>query len=234
MVNGPTIHIIMPVKDALPMAEKAIRAIVASGHSLMVYDDFSTLENAAALNLLSKDLGIQVIHLSEYTVHPSPNYRWVLIRAQQEALKDGCHLIIVESDVTVRPDTIERLESAIQPGVGMVAAVTTNEKGEINFPYEYAQGIKQDGECKKRLSFCCTLLTNELLRAYDFRQLNERKNWFDVHISRMSRHLGFNNILQVSNPVLHAPHSSRPWKLLKYTNPLLYYWRKITQGKDKI
>ena len=41
-------------------------------------------------------------------------------------------------------------------------------------------------------------------------------------------------ILQISNPVLHKPHSSRPWKQLKYKNPLLYYWRKLTQRRDKI
>jgi len=35
-------------------------------------------------------------------------------------------------------------------------------------------------------------------------------------------------------PVLHLPHSSRPWKMLKYTNPLKYYWKKYTKGLDKI
>ena len=116
----------------------------------------------------------------------------------------------------------------------MIAAVTTDENGRINFPYEYARHIKEDGICKKRLSFCCTLLTNELLRAYDFNQLDESKNWFDVHISHVSQKLGFENILQVGNPVIHKPHSSRPWKQLKYTNPILYYWRKLTQHRDRI
>jgi hypothetical protein len=116
----------------------------------------------------------------------------------------------------------------------MVAAVTTDERGAINFPYEYAKGIREDGVCRKRFSFCCTLLTQALLQAYDFGQLDEKKNWYDVHISHVSQKLGFNNILQVSNPVLHKPHSSRPWKQLKYTHPLLYYWRKLTKGLDKI
>jgi len=34
--------------------------------------------------------------------------------------------------------------------------------------------------------------------------------------------------------VWHRPHSSRPWKQLKYTNPLKYYWLKFTKGLDKI
>ena len=228
------VHIIMPVKDSLQTAETAIRAITASGHRLTVYDDFSELANAARLDELHDELGIEVVHMRERTEHPSPNYRLVLIDAERECLQRGCHLIIVESDVTVRKDTIKRLEAAVQPGVGLVAAVTTDEQGKINFPYEYARTYREDGICRKRLSFCCTLLTNEFLQTYDFEQLDNTKNWYDVTISHMAQKMGFVNILQISNPVLHRPHSSRPWKRLKYTNPLLYYWRKLTQGRDKI
>ena len=227
--------IIMPVKDSLQTAEQAIRAIVASGHALTVYDDYSTAENAARLDALHDELGIRVVHINEVIDHPSPNYRWVLNTVQQEALANKQDLIIIESDVIVRPDTIDKLIVESQKSkVGMVAAVTVNEEGQINFPYEYAQKIKTDGPCTKRFSFCCTLLTNAFLQAYDFAQLNPEKNWYDVHISHMSVKLGFENILQVTNPVLHKPHSSRPWKQLKYTNPLLYYWRKLTQHRDKI
>jgi hypothetical protein len=225
----------MPVKDSLQTAEQAIRAIVASGHTLTVYDDYSTTENAARLDALRDELGIHVVHISEVLDHPSPNYRWVLNTVQQEALANKQDLIIIESDVIVRPDTIDKLIVESQKEkVGMIAAVTVNEEGMINFPYEYAQKIKTDGPCTKRFSFCCTLLTNAFLKAYNFAQLNPEKNWYDVHISHMSIKLGFENILQVTNPVLHKPHSSRPWKQLKYTNPLLYYWRKLTQHRDKI
>ena len=234
MVNDAKVHIVMPVKDSMETAVQTIRAVVASGHSLCVYDDFSTAENAACLDVLSAETGIRVVHLSERTDHPSPNYRLVLIDAQREAIARDAHLVIVESDVLVRAETIERLQEAVVEGVGMVAAVTTDEAGHINFPYEYARGRKTDDECKKRLSFCCTLLTNALLRSYDFAQLDPEKNWYDVFISHMSVQSGFANILQVTNPVIHQPHSSRPWKRLKYTNPLLYYWRKLTQRRDKI
>ena len=224
----------MPVKDSLETAEQAIRAIVASGHSVCVYDDYSTDENAARLDALRDELGIRVVHIREVLDHPSPNYRWVLNTAQREAIEKDQDLVIIESDVIVKPDTISRLQQAVTSGVGMVAAVTVNEEGEVNFPYEYARKIKQDGSCTKRFSFCCTLLTNAFLKAYSFEQLDPTKNWYDVHISHMSRQLGFENILQISNPVLHKPHSSRPWKQLKYKNPLLYYWRKFTQRRDKI
>ena len=228
------IYIIMPVKDSLKTTEQAIRAILASGHTLAVYDDYSTAENAARLDALKAELGIEVVHISKRINHPSPNYRWVLIEAQKNCLKNGQYLVIIESDVMVQPDTLKRLQEAVSDKTGMVAAVTVNEQGQINFPYEYAQKIKADGVCKKRFSFCCTLLTNAFLKAYNFEQLDPTKNWYDVTISHLSVQLGFENILQISNPVLHKPHSSRPWKQLKYTNPILYYWRKLTQGRDKI
>lgn len=226
--------IIMPVKDSLETAEQAIRAIVASGHNLCVYDDYSSDENAARLDALRDEFGIRVVHIRKVLDHPSPNYRWVLNTAQREAIEKNQDLVIIESDVIVKEGTISRLQQAISKGVGMVAAVTVNEEGEVNFPYEYARKIQQDGSCTKRFSFCCTLLTNAFLKAYSFEQLDPTKNWYDVHISHMSRQLGFENILLISNPVLHKPHSSRPWKQLKYKNPLLYYWRKLTQRRDKI
>ena len=231
--------IIMPVKDSLETAEQAIRAIVASGHNVCVYDDYSSDENAARLDALRDEFGIRVVHIREVLDHPSPNYRWVLNTAQREAIEKGQDLVIIESDVIVKANTIDKLivesqKSKEKSPIGMVAAVTVNEEGEVNFPYEYARKIQQDGSCSKRFSFCCTLLTNAFLKAYSFEQLDPTKNWYDVHISHMSRQLGFENILLISNPVLHKPHSSRPWKQLKYKNPLLYYWRKLTQRRDKI
>ena len=234
MVKGQEVHIVMPVKDSLETAEEAIRAVVESRYTLTVYDDNSTPENAARLDALRDELDIQVVHIGEHLDHPSPNYRWVLIDAQRESIEKGLDLLIIESDVIVQKATISSLLSRRKSRIGLIAAVTTDENGTINFPYEYARKINEDGICKKRLSFCCTLLTNELLRAYDFNQLDERKNWYDVFISHLSQKMGFENILMISNPVIHKPHSSRPWKQLKYTHPLLYYWRKITRGMDKI
>lgn len=234
MVNTP--YIIMPVKDAIDMAEMSIRAIVQSGHSVVVYDDNSSAPTCQRLNELVAELGIEIIHIAEHTNHPSPNYRWVLQHARQKAIAQNQHLIIIESDVVVQPSTIQQLVEQVQPGVGMVAAVTTDEAGNINFPYEYATNWHEEliVETRKRLSFCCTLLTNELLQALDFAQLNPTKNWYDVTISHWASKLGFRNLLMLNNTVLHKPHASRPWKQLKYTNPLLYYWRKLTQNKDRI
>ena len=239
MVNDK-LHIIMPVKDSLQMTERAIRAIVDSGHTFCVYDDNSLKDNAKRLDELATETNIQVVHISDLTDHPSPNYRLVLQLAQKQALTENKHLVIVESDVMIQPETLNRMVEEVQPEVGMVAAVTVDENGEYNFPYHYLRRLryrflaKKTIQIKKRFSFCCTLLTNELLRKADFQLLDPTKNWYDVTISHWSLNLGLRNLLMLNNPVLHFPHASRPWKQLKYTNPLLYYWRKITQQKDRI
>jgi hypothetical protein len=234
------LHIIMPVKDSIEMTERAIRAIVQSEHVVCVYDDNSLCENAQRLDILAKELGIQVVHISELTDHPSPNYRLVLQLAQKQALAENKHLVIVESDVLVEMQTINNMLAEVQKGVGMVAAVTVDENGEYNFPYHYLRHLryrfvgKQTIATKKRFSFCCTLLTNELLQKADFQLLDPTKNWYDVTISHWSLRLGLRNMLMLNNSVVHFPHASRPWKRLKYTHPMRYYWRKFTQQLDKI
>jgi hypothetical protein len=226
----------MPVKDSLQTATEAVRAICKAGLPLTVFNDFSTAENTAALQQLAGELHFTLVNLQELTGHPSPNYLLVLQIAQQQALDDGAHLVIVESDVIVRGDTVMRLaQAADTPQTGLVAAVTTDDGGNINFPYEYARRWSLDThETRKRLSFCCTLLSLAFLRAFDFRNLDPSKNWYDVFISHKACELGFRNLLMLDNPVVHRPHSSRPWKLLKYTNPLKYYWLKLIHGRDRI
>lgn len=235
------VNIIMPVKDSIGITEQAIRAITEGGYTLTVYNDYSTAENTDRLDFLSKQYGFKLVNLSDLTIHPSPNYLLVLQTAQKQTINECKDLLIIESDVTVKADTISfmQAEAAKYENAGIVAAVTEDENGEINFPYEYAIRLqKKYGNCtvitKKRLSFCCTLLTLPFLKTYDFHSLDPEKNWYDVTISHKSSELGFNNLLMLGNRVLHRPHSSRPWKKLKYTNPLLYYWRKLTQHKDKI
>ena len=156
-------------------------------------------------------------------------------RVEERALEEGEHLVIVESDVVINRDTFVKLNKTVKEGVGLVASVTVDEKGEVNFPYLFAKKWKEeDKSTKKRISFCCTLLTNEFLKLYDFSCLDSTKDWYDVFISHKSVELGLRNILMMSDKVLHRPHSSRPWKLLKYTNPVKYYWIKYTKGFDKI
>ena len=230
------LHVIMPVKDSMHTARQAIAALMqAGGVDLTVYNDFSTAETTAELTEMARRLGFRLVNWADRTDHPSPNYRLTLQDAQRRALEAGAHLVIVESDVTVRPDTLARLQAAAADGVGMVAAVTVDTDGHVNFPYLDARRLRGTAvDTTKRLSFCCTLLTNALLRAYSFDQLDPTKQWYDVAISHRSITLGFRNRLLLDTQVLHQPHSSRPWKQLKYTNPLRYYWQKLTQKRDRI
>ena len=237
------LHIITPVKDSiastLETAEAILSSEIRSPFTYTIYNDFSTPENTAALEkfVAQQDGRMRLVNLADITSHPSPNYLLVLQTTQQLALEEGADLIIIESDVVVRPDTIQALadSAAARPDCGIAASVTVDDQGKINYPYEYARG--HEGESfavKKHCSFCCSLLTNNLLKAYDFHTLNPEKHWFDVTISQQSRALGFTNYLFANLPVIHRPHASRPWKQLKYTNPLKYYLIKFTKGFDKI
>lgn len=235
------LHIITPVKDSLDTTLATIESVMTSRISepftYTVYDDFSTPETSRRLDAEAKRWGLRVVHLSDITDHPSPNYLLVLRTARKEALDAGACLCIVESDVTLRPDTLQSLldGAAERPDCGIAAAVTVDESGAINYPYLHARGREnQVFATRKHCSFCCSLLTPELLRRFDFAALNPEKNWYDVTISHESITCGLQNYLFTSLPVLHRPHQSRPWKQLKYKNPILYYWKKFTKGLDKI
>lgn len=235
------LHIITPVKDSIDSTLETIRAVRASQltvpYTYTIYNDFSTEENTRRLEAASHELGFTLVNLSDLTTHPSPNYLLVLQRTRREALAADAALCIVESDVTVRPDTLQRLYdgAAERPDCGIAAAVTVDESGAINYPYLYAKGRENEViDNRKHQSFCCSLLTPELLRRFDFDELDPEKNWFDVTISHAALDAGLKNYLFTTLPVLHRPHQSRPWKQLKYKNPLKYYWLKYTRGLDKI
>ena len=235
------IHIITPVKDSIDSTMDTIRAVLSSDicipHTYTVYNDFSTPENTERLKAASREMGFTLVNLSDLTTHPSPNYLLVLQREQQLCLQDNAGLLIVESDVTVKKHTLQTLcdGASERPECGIAAAVTVDEQERINYPYLYATGSEsQILDNRTHCSFCCSLLTPALLQKFDFQLLDSKKNWFDVTISHGSLKAGLHNYLFTSLTVWHRPHASRPWKQLKYKNPLLYYWRKFTKGFDKI
>lgn len=236
-----SLHIITPVKDSIDFTLETVKAILASElevpYTYTVYNDFSTPENTRRLEEAAHELGFGLVNLSDLTDHPSPNYLLVLQKTRREAIAADAGLLIVESDVVVQPHTLQALfdGATARPDCGIAAAVTVDEKGEINYPYLHAKG--QEGKIypeKKHCSFCCSLLTPDFLHAFDFDGLDASKNWFDVTISHEALKKGFRNYLFTSLPVWHRPHGSRPWKQLKYTHPLKYYWLKFTKGLDKI
>lgn len=203
-----------------------------------IFDDFSSKETRRWLEENSTKYGYQVIGLEKHTKKSSPNYRTTLILAQKIALEKGCHLAIVESDVFATHETILGLNKLADElaDAGLVGSVTVDTAGEINFPYTFATAIDKPTifASAKSVSFCCTVLSLRMLEKFDFNELPQNMDWFDVFISRKSRQLGLSNYVVKNLPVVHKPHSSRPWKHLKYKNPVLYYLKKIIKHRDRI
>lgn len=231
--------VISPVKNSLETTKETIKHIFeADGQfSYYIFNDFSDEETTSYLEENQKAFNYIHVNLSKIIDTPSPNYITVLRMAQQMALENKTHLLIIESDVLVKKQTIEELNKLADSlqNCGMVASVTIDREGNINFPYKHIK--KTDGDLfisNRSLSFCCTVLTNKLLKAYDFNTLNPEKDWFDVNITKMSRKLGFDNYLSNELSVIHLPHSSRPWKNEKYSNPISYYFKKYFFRRDKI
>lgn len=235
----PEAIIITPVKDSLDTTRQTIKAISESNGNFeyYVFNDFSQKETKAYLEEAQKNYGFQLIHLEDITDTPSPNYKLVLQKAQLMAIEKKCPLIIIESDVIIKPNTLKELlaisESQTNPGI--VGAITTDVQGNYNFPYTFEKVKNNDiADTAHSLSFCCTLITSNFLKQFDFKNLSEKKDWFDIFISRQSKKLGFHNYLAKGVEVVHLPHSSRPWKNLKYKNPLLYYFKKFFYQRDRI
>lgn len=230
------LHIITPVKDSFETILKTIESVsnseISADFNYTVYNDFSNEETTALLESASKKYGFDLLNLKDITMHPSPNYLLVLQIAQQKAIYEGAHLITIESDIVVKKDTIQQLYNQAESlsKAGMIAAVTTNESGKINYPYIYAKRYSSKAvNTRKHISFCCTLMTQTFLATFNFDQLNPETTWYDTFISRKSINLGFKNYLITSLTVLHLPHYDRAWKELKYTNPFKYYWKKLTE-----
>ncbi len=235
----PEAIIITPVKDSLETTKKTITAVseITGDFEYIVFNDFSSQETSDFLESAKDKYKFRLIHLADITSTPSPNYKLVLQKAQEMALKKHCPLIIVESDVIIQKNTINELLTVLKenPKPGVIGAITVDQSGNYNFPYNFEK-IKSTEivNTAHSLSFCCTLLSTDFLQQFSFQNLSEKKDWFDVYISRQSKKLGFNNYLAKGTEVLHLPHSSRPWKNLKYTNPFLYYIKKFFYKRDRI
>ena len=231
--------VITPVKNSLQNTLETIRAIHKSEVNIehIVYNDFSNNETKKALHNYRVKLPYKLINLEDITNTPSPNYMFMLKEAQQLALKKNVPLIIIESDVKINPNTISQLLkfNKENKNIGLVGAVTTDDFGDINYPYlKFRNNTNSIVETKRSISFCCTLLSINFLENLNLKNLNQKKNWYDTIISKKAIELNFNNYMLLNTTVIHKPHSSRPWKHLKYKNPVKYYFCKILYRRDKI
>lgn len=231
--------VITPVKNSIETTLDTARAIAVSpiSHRHIIFNDFSTEETKIQLEANKDEIGYELIHLEDLTNTPSPNYKLVLQTAQKLALESGVPLLVIESDVVVKPETLSELLSFCKKNskTGLVGSVTVDEAGVVNFPYLKFRGVKDSVvKTNRSLSFCCTLFSVEFLKKFDFKELDEAKDWYDTFISKKAIELGFENFVLMNSSVWHRPHASRPWKQLKYSNPLKYYFLKFWKGLDKI
>ena len=112
MDNYRELHIIMPVKDSIETVREALNCLYTSSDlnwQFTLYNDYSTPENTEALRQLAGHYEFELVNWAERTKHPSPNYRFTLIDAQRKALQEQADLLIIESDVLIRRDTIVRI-----------------------------------------------------------------------------------------------------------------------------
>ncbi len=235
----PEVLVITPVKNSIETTLDTAKAVANStlSHRHVIFNDFSNQETKAKLEINQAEFGYELIHLEDLTDQPSPNYKLVLQTAQRMALEAGLPVVVIESDVVIKPDTLEELLrfSRENQKIGLVGSVTVDENGSVNFPYLKFKGVKEPIiKTQRSLSFCCTLFSEAFLKKFDFKGLDGAKDWYDTFISRKSIELGFENYVLMDASVWHRPHASRPWKQLKYTNPLKYYFLKIWKGLDKI
>lgn len=235
----PEAIIITPVKDSFQTTKLTVKAISEAHGDFehYVFNDFSQPESKILLEQAKQQFGFHLVHLEDITSTPSPNYKLVLEIAQKMALENKCPLIIIESDVIIKSNTISGLLEIlkIKANPGLIGAITIDNSGNYNFPYTFEKIKNTDIiSTSHSLSFCCTIISLNFLKKFDFKLLSDKKDWFDVYISRQSEKLGFKNYLAKNLEVLHLPHSSRPWKQLKYTRPMLYYFNKLIYKRDRI
>jgi len=235
----PEAIIITPVKDSLSTVKRTIKAIAESegDFEYYVFNDFSQADTKQYLEEAQKQYHFNLIHLEDITDTPSPNYKLVLQKAQKIALDKKCPLGIIESDVVIKKDTVRGLLKILntKEKAAMAGAITVDEENNYNFPYTFEKIKSTDIlNTSHSLSFCCTFISYPFLSTFNFKELADNKDWFDVFISRQSKRMGYNNYLAKGIEVLHLPHSSRPWKNLKYKNPLLYYIKKFILKRDRI
>ena len=141
MVNEE-LHIIMPVKDSLEIAEKAIRAIVDSGHTLYVYDDNSLPENAHRLDelateLAKKDTGKTLFILDEPTTGLHFEDIRILLKVINRLADKGNTIVVIEHNL----DIVRSADYVIDLGPGggrdggmIVAEGTPEEISKANTP----------------------------------------------------------------------------------------------------
>ena len=180
--------VITPVKDSIDTTLKTIPSIHRSKSKFhhIVYNDFSSTETLQILREHVEQFKFELVNLSDHINTPSPNYDFILQDGQRRALKEGKHLIVVESDVEVKESTLGELVSYTNQHdlIGMAGAITVDKMERVNFPYlKFKNRRPETIDTKRSLSFCCTLMSNNFLHKFPFAELDQSKDWYETIIS---------------------------------------------------
>ena len=133
-----SLYIVTPVKDSIDSTIETVKAILNSDikvpYTYTIYNDFSTPENTALLEKYSKELGFNLVNISDLTDHPSPNYLLVLKRCREIAIREDAGFLLVESDVVVAKDTLQGLFDGAQEreDCAIAASGTVDDEGKIS------------------------------------------------------------------------------------------------------
>ncbi|HKJ79703.1 MAG TPA: glycosyltransferase, partial [Prolixibacteraceae bacterium] len=177
----PETIIITPVKDSIDTTLQTIQSVYSSdvNFEYYVFNDFSQPASKKQLEQAKAKFGFNLVHLDEITTTPSPNYKLVLKMAQSIANKKKLPLILIESDVVVKPNTVANLIKLGQTmqNAALIGAITTDANGNYNFPYNFEKLKSSETiDTSHSLSFCCTLMTPGFLSTFDFEHLSQKKD----------------------------------------------------------
>lgn len=228
--------VLIPFRDSLTTLQKTIIALRESTPDipLLLCDDASSASCLKDLNTWLEAqnwVGVELLSLPK--AGDAPQYGLALREGLTRAHSELRQLLVVESDVEVLPGVAEGLQRVLErnPCAVMAGAVTIDSEGVWNFPYAgtfRADKLRSSPLIRRRsLSFCCTLLDHVFVENLLHTPFPDT-GWMDLKISAIARKFG-TLWLALDLQVIHNPHSSRPWKLLKYKSPLLYYFYKITR-----
>lgn len=218
------LHIITPVKDSIDSTLETVKAIMESDIWFLSLTLSITISARKKIPIGWKRPPVNGIFVwSTYQTWPTtplPTIYWCY-KQHKRSHRSRCRIADCGIGCYCQKNTLQSLyNGALQQNNAELQQLWQPMKRHNQLPLPTRQGTRESSiPGKKHCSFCCSLLTPGLLKAFDFQTLDPSKNWYDVTISHESLKRGFQNYLFTTLPVWHRPHSSRPWKQLKYKNP---------------
>lgn len=199
-----------------------------------VYNDFSTEENTHRLEEAARQWNFVWSTYQTWPTTPLPTIYWCY-KQHKRSHRSRCRITDCGIGCYCQKNTLQSLyNGALQQNNAELQQLWQPMKRRNQLPLPTRQGTENQVYPEKSIAASAVHYSPRTAESIWLQTLDPSKNWYDVTISHESLKRGFQNYLFTTLPVWHRPHSSRPWKQLKYKNPLKYYWLKYTKGLDKI